>query len=110
VDARRHARDRPRGGEWAREATERGAGEILLTSIDRDGTMQGYDVELVRHVATVVNVPVIASGGAGKCLDFVDALTKGHAGPSRRRASFTSPTRARSRRRPTCGAPGIPVR
>jgi imidazole glycerol-phosphate synthase subunit HisF len=64
---------------WAREATMRGAGEILLTSVDRDGTMQGYDLDLIRDVATSVNVPVIASGGAGKLPDLVDALVTGQA-------------------------------
>ena len=51
--------------QWAREACERGAGEILLTSMDRDGTGEGYDLELTRAVAGTVPVPVIASGGAG---------------------------------------------
>ena len=51
---------------WAREAAERGAGEILLTSMDRDGTTDGYDLELTRAVADAVAVPVIASGGAGE--------------------------------------------
>ena len=64
---------------WAREATERGAGEILLTSIDRDGTRAGYDLALTRAVADAVNVPVIASGGAGSARDIVDALTVGRA-------------------------------
>ncbi|HUG47134.1 MAG TPA: imidazole glycerol phosphate synthase subunit HisF [Candidatus Limnocylindria bacterium] len=64
---------------WAREAVERGAGEILLTSIDRDGTRAGYDLELTRAVADAVRVPVIASGGAGRAQDIVDALTVGRA-------------------------------
>jgi cyclase len=51
--------------DWAREAVRRGAGEILLTSMDRDGTKDGYDLELTRAVAQAVEVPVIASGGAG---------------------------------------------
>ena len=51
---------------WAREGVERGAGEILLTSMDRDGTKDGYDLELVRAIAGAVDVPVIASGGAGE--------------------------------------------
>jgi cyclase len=54
-----------RPADWAREVCERGAGEILITSIDRDGTMQGYDLELVDAVVRAVHVPVIASGGAG---------------------------------------------
>ena len=65
--------------EWARRAVALGAGEILLTSIDRDGTMSGYDLDLVRAVANAVDVPVIASGGAGKPQDLVDALRLGGA-------------------------------
>ena len=57
---------------WAREAVERGAGEILLTSMDRDGTSDGYDLELTRAVADEVSVPVIASGGAGELGHLVD--------------------------------------
>ncbi|MBQ7724081.1 MAG: imidazole glycerol phosphate synthase subunit HisF, partial [Lachnospiraceae bacterium] len=56
-----------------------GAGEILLTSMDADGTKAGYDLELTRAIADEVKIPVIASGGAGKCEHFLDALTKGHA-------------------------------
>ena len=59
---------------WAREAEERGAGEILLTSIDADGTRDGYDLELTRAVAGAVGVPVIASGGAGDASHVADAL------------------------------------
>ena len=64
---------------WAREATERGAGEILLTSIDRDGTRSGYDLALTRAVADAVRVPVIASGGAGSVDDVADVLDAGGA-------------------------------
>jgi cyclase len=60
--------------DWAREAEERGAGEILLTSIDADGTRAGYDLELTGAVAAVVEVPVIASGGAGNARHVADAL------------------------------------
>jgi cyclase len=63
--------------EWAKEAVERGAGEILLTSMDRDGTSDGYDLPLTRAVSEAVSVPVIASGGAGELDDLVHAL---HAG------------------------------
>jgi imidazole glycerol-phosphate synthase subunit HisF len=63
--------------DWAREAVERGAGEILLTSMDRDGTNIGYDLELTEAVADVVNVPVIASGGAGEPQHLVAALEFG---------------------------------
>jgi cyclase len=61
---------------WAREAVERGAGEILITSIDREGTMQGYDLDLVKLVVDAVPVPVIANGGAGTPQDFVDAIVQ----------------------------------
>jgi cyclase len=62
---------------WAREGVERGAGEILLTSMDRDGTSAGYDMDLTNAVADAVGVPVIASGGAGKLDDLVEALQGG---------------------------------
>jgi cyclase len=65
---------------WAKEAVQRGAGEILLTSMDRDGTKAGYDLELVRTVADLVSVPVIASGGASGLEDFVEAFQAGAAG------------------------------
>lgn len=65
--------------EWAQEAVARGAGEILLTSMDGDGTRQGYDLELTRAVAEAVSVPVIASGGAGNAGHLVDAVHKGKA-------------------------------
>jgi len=60
--------------DWVREAEERGAGEVLLTSIDADGTRAGYDLELTRAVAEAVSIPVIASGGAGSARDVADAL------------------------------------
>jgi cyclase len=65
--------------EWAREGVERGAGEILLTSMDRDGTEDGYELELTRAVADAVDVPVIASGGAGTLDHLVDAVGEGGA-------------------------------
>ncbi len=65
--------------EWAQECEQRGAGEILLTSMDRDGTKAGYDLELTRAIAEAVTIPVIASGGAGQPADFYDALTTGKA-------------------------------
>ena len=64
---------------WAREAERRGAGEILLTSIDADGTRSGYDIALTRAVADAVSIPVIASGGAGHPQHLADVLTDGHA-------------------------------
>jgi imidazole glycerol-phosphate synthase subunit HisF len=65
--------------EWAREGAERGAGEILLTSMDRDGTKDGYDLELTRAVAEAVDIPVIASGGAGELSHLSEAITAARA-------------------------------
>jgi cyclase len=91
IDARRHERGyvvasrsgtTPEGTDpvtWAREAVDRGAGEILLTSIDRDGTRSGFDCELTAAVASAVPVPVIASGGAGTFQHFADVFTAGRA-------------------------------
>lgn len=77
-----HGGRRPAGLDavvWARRAVELGAGEVLLTSIDRDGTQQGYDIELLRAVSSAVPVPVVASGGAGTPEHFYDALALGGA-------------------------------
>jgi cyclase len=92
IDAKRHsggwevfvdAGRTPTGldaAEWASAATERhGAGEVLLTSMDRDGTGEGYDLELLRAVGGSVHVPVVASGGAGRVEHFAEALTDGGA-------------------------------
>ena len=92
VDAKRNARGRwdvyLNGGrvntgldavEWIERAAALGAGEVLLTSMDRDGTKAGYDLELTRAAAEAVNIPVIASGGAGCMQDFADVLTEGKA-------------------------------
>ncbi len=65
--------------EWAKEAEKLGAGEILLTSMDADGTLEGYDTALLSSVAEAVSIPVIASGGAGKLEHLYEALTKGKA-------------------------------
>ena len=75
-------RERVEGREavaWAREATERGAGEVLLTSMDRDGTADGYELELTRAVADAVSVPVIASGGAGELEHLAAGILEGGA-------------------------------
>lgn len=96
IDARRRQRDQPESGwevfthggrkrvgldavEWASRAEKLGAGEILLTSMDADGTRDGYDIQLTRAIADAVRIPVIASGGAGKLEHFYDALTEGGA-------------------------------
>lgn len=65
--------------EWCQRMVELGAGEILLTSMDRDGTKEGFDIPLTRTIADAVSVPVIASGGVGKPHDFVDGVRKAHA-------------------------------
>lgn len=64
---------------WAKEVTDRGAGELLITSMDADGTQAGYDLELTRQIAQQVEIPVIASGGAGNCEHIYQALTEGRA-------------------------------
>jgi cyclase len=65
--------------EWAKDVQDLGAGEILLTSMDRDGTRDGYDIELTRAIANKLKIPVIASGGAGRLEHFHEALTTGGA-------------------------------
>jgi imidazole glycerol-phosphate synthase subunit HisF len=64
---------------WAKEVEQRGAGELLITSMDADGTQAGYDIELTRTIASLVQIPVIASGGAGTCEHIYQALTEGKA-------------------------------
>lgn len=96
--------------DWVRELADRGAGEILITSIDRDGTMQGYDLELVERVVRAVNLPVIASGGAGNYEHMRQAIQD--AGASAVAAAsifhFTEQTPAQAKR--ALAAAGIPVR
>ena len=65
--------------EWAKKAEELGAGEILLTSMDADGTKAGYDLAITKAVSDAVSIPVIASGGAGEPIHFKEAITKGGA-------------------------------
>ena len=79
VNGGRTAVDGREAVAWAREATERGAGEVLLTSMDRDGTTDGYDLALTRAVADAVAVPVIASGGVGELRHLVEGVTQGGA-------------------------------
>ena len=78
--------------EWAREAEARGAGEILLTSMDRDGTLAGFDCEMTAAVADAVNIPVIASGGAGGVEHFREIFTRGHADAALAASIFHSGT------------------
>jgi cyclase len=65
--------------EWAKQAVDLGAGEILLTSVDRDGTKRGFDTEIINQVSTSISIPVIASGGAGSIKDVKDAVINGGA-------------------------------
>ena len=95
---------------WAREATERGAGEVLLTSIDRDGTTDGYDVQLTRAVADAVAVPVIASGGAGELRHLVEAISEGGAEAVLCASIFHYGTHTVAQAKAAMSAAGIAVR
>jgi cyclase len=96
--------------EWAREAVERGAGEILLTSMDRDGTEDGYELELTRRVSDAVDVPVIASGGAGTLEHLVDAITEGGADAVLAASIFHYGTYSIGEAKARMADAGIPVR
>jgi cyclase len=96
--------------EWAREAEDRGAGEILLTSIDRDGTKIGFDCEMTAAVSSAVNIPVIASGGAGSFDHFVDVFTAGRADAALAASIFHYAERSVSGLKSHLHARGIPVR
>lgn len=95
---------------WAKECESRGAGEILLTSMDRDGTKAGYDLELTLAVAEAVSIPVIASGGAGKPEDFVDALTLGRADAALAASLFHFNELAIGTLKSYLASQGVPVR
>jgi len=96
--------------EWAREGAERGAGEILLTSMDRDGTEDGYELELTRAVADAVDIPVIASGGAGELSHLVDAVERGGADAVLCASIFHYGTYRVAEAKQAMHAAGIPVR
>jgi len=96
--------------EWAQEAERRGAGEILLTSIERDGTMKGYDIELIKRVSAAVKIPVIASGGAGSYEDMYAALTEGKASAIAAASIFHFTEQTPMEAKDYLGAKGIPVR
>jgi cyclase len=96
--------------EWAREGVERGAGEILLTSMDRDGTEDGYELSLTRAVADAVEVPVIASGGAGTLDHLVAAVEEGHADAVLCASIFHYGTYSVGQAKERMRAAGIPVR
>ncbi len=95
---------------WAKEATELGAGEVLLTSMDRDGTNDGYDIELTRAVAEAVSVPVIASGGAGTLEHLSEAITDGSADAVLCASIFHYGTFTIHEAKDQMAAAGIPVR
>ena len=109
VDGGRVALDRD-AVEWAREAAERGAGEVLLTSMDRDGTEDGYDIELTRAVADAVPIPVIASGGAGRLEHLSEAITEGGADAVLCASIFHYGTYSVRDAKAELSAAGIPVR
>jgi cyclase len=96
--------------EWARDAVQRGAGEILLTSMDRDGTEDGYELELTRQVADAVDVPVIASGGAGTLEHLVEAIDKGGADAVLAASIFHYGTYSVQQAKERLREAGIPVR
>jgi len=108
-----HGGRRPTGQNaiaWAKEVAERGAGEILLTSMDADGTKAGYDVSLTRTLSDAVEVPVIASGGAGTLDHLVDVLQDGHASAVLAASIFHFGTYTIAEAKAHLAAAGVPVR
>jgi imidazole glycerol-phosphate synthase subunit HisF len=95
---------------WAREAAENGAGEILLTSMDRDGTGAGFDCELTRAVSEVVSIPVIASGGGGDPRSFVEVFERGRADAALAASIFHFGLRRLADLKQELQSAGIPVR
>jgi cyclase len=96
--------------DWARRMTEAGAGEILLTSMDRDGTKQGFDIPLTRAVSDAVTVPVIASGGVGSLEHLVEGVRDGHASAVLAASIFHFGAYRIRQAKAALGAAGIPVR
>ncbi|MBA2355158.1 MAG: imidazole glycerol phosphate synthase subunit HisF [Acidobacteria bacterium] len=96
--------------EWAREAADRGAGEILLTSIDKDGTRSGFDLPMTAAVSQAVGIPVIASGGAGTFAHFADVFTEGRADAALAASVFHFSEHAVSDLKDHLAKAGIPVR
>lgn len=96
--------------EFAREAAKRGAGEILLTSMDRDGTKSGYDIALLKAVSSAVTIPVIASGGAGSVKDFAPAVLEGGASAVLAASIFHFGEATLAEARAALGEAGAPVR
>jgi cyclase len=96
--------------QWAIEGVQRGAGEILLTSMDADGTQNGYDLELTRAISEKVNVPVIASGGAGNLEHMYQALSVGKADAALAASIFHYGTYTLAQAREYLGGKGVPIR
>ncbi|ABF42688.1 imidazole glycerol phosphate synthase subunit hisF [Candidatus Koribacter versatilis Ellin345] len=96
--------------QWAAEGEKRGAGEILLTSMDCDGTQTGFDCELTAAIASRVSIPVIASGGAGTAEHFVDVFQRGHADAALAASIFHFGVHDVNELKRTLSAAGIPVR
>lgn len=97
-------------GEWAEEVERRGAGEILITSVDRDGTMEGYDLELIRRITSRVRIPVIASGGAGNYQHMFEALDTGKASAVAAASIFHFTEQTPLEAKNYLAAKGVPVR
>ena len=95
---------------WAGRLTELGAGEILLTSMDRDGTKQGYDLVLTRAIADAVSVPVIASGGVGELMHLVEGVREGHANAVLAASIFHFGQHSIAEAKAALAAAGLPVR
>lgn len=95
---------------WARELQDRGAGEILITSIERDGTMQGYDLPLIETVVRAVKIPVIASGGAGNYEHMVEAVTQAGASAVAAASMFHFTEQTPAGAKAALAAAGVPVR
>lgn len=95
---------------WAQEGAARGAGEILLTSIDRDGTCSGFDCELTAAIAAAVSVPVIASGGAQSFEDFLAVFTEGHADAALAASIFHSEAQSIAALKQFLSERGVPIR
>jgi cyclase len=95
---------------WAREAAERGAGELLVTSMDRDGTKDGFDCDLLAAIDAAVRVPLIASGGAGTLAHFAEAVTKGHADAVLAASVFHDGVYSIAQVKKAMAAAGVPVR
>jgi len=123
IDARRHPDGnyeclshcgmRPTGKEpgiWAKEMEQRGAGEILITSVERDGTMLGYDLELIRMVAECVNIPVIASGGAGNYHHMYEAVSQGRCSAVAAASMFHFTQQTPMEAKQYLSSKGVPVR